>query len=257
LLSAGNLRAEKGACYLDLGDLLEWGAGLEMAVLPGRRIDAALERTLGALAEAFPNAVRLGATCLYRGNDGRRLAGLTTLARRVGVPTLALGDVLYHAPERRRLQDVLSCVREHVTLDNAGRLLEANAERHLKSPAEMARLFADVPGAVTQTLAVLERLAFSLDELSYEYPLESAGMSATPFDELVRLTWEGAANAIPTECRRRYGKASATSSGSSRSSATRRISSPSGTSSALPAARGFCARGAARRPIPPSASAWG
>jgi error-prone DNA polymerase len=119
LLSAGNLRAEKGACYLDLGDLLDWGAGLEMAVLPGRRIDAALERTLGALAEAFPNAVRLGATCLYRGNDGRRLAGLTTLARRVGVTTLALGDVLYpragtppaagRAQLRARARDARQC----------------------------------------------------------------------------------------------------------------------------------------------------
>jgi error-prone DNA polymerase len=117
--------------------------------------------------------VRLGVACLYCGDDARRLAECSWLARRFGIPMLALGDVLYHAPERRRLQDVLSCVREHATLDNAGRVLEANAERHMKSPAEMARLFRDHPGAVRETLAVFERLAFSLRELSqeYEYPL--------------------------------------------------------------------------------------
>ena len=80
------------------------------------------------------------------------------------------------------------------TLETAGRLLEANAERHMKSAAEMARLFAEYPQAITETLAVFERLAFSLEEIShdYEYPLESAGESATTFDELVRLTWLGA-----------------------------------------------------------------
>ncbi len=107
--------------------------------------------------------------------------------------------MLYHAPERRRLQDVLSCVREKKTLDSAGRLLEANAERHMKSAAEMARLFAEYPEAINETLSVLERLAFSLDEIGheYEYPLESAGESATPYDELVRLAWEGAAWRYP------------------------------------------------------------
>jgi error-prone DNA polymerase len=156
-----------------------------------------LESTLSTLAEAFPGHVRIGATCLYRGDDARRLAAITALAERHGIPVIALGDVLYHAPERRRLQDVLSCVREHRTLDDAGRLLEMNAERHMKSAAEMERLFRDVPGAVGETLRVLERLNFSLEELRYEYPLESAGDSATPFDELVRLTYAGAATRYP------------------------------------------------------------
>jgi error-prone DNA polymerase len=88
-------------------------------------------------------------------------------------------------------------VREHVTLDNAGRLLEGNAERHMKSAAEMERLFRNLPGAVAETLALFERLAFSLDELRYDYPLESAGESATPFDELARLTELGAAKRYP------------------------------------------------------------
>jgi len=213
LLTAGNLRAEKGQCHLDLTDLLEWGGGLEMAVLPsplpGRFRDgpppsrgkgsrsSVLVQTLATLADTFPGAVRLGATCRYDGNDARRLAELSALATAAGVPLIALGDVLYHVPERRRLQDVLACVREHKTLDAAGRLLQANAERHLKSAAEMARLFKAAPRAVAETLRVLERLAFSLDELAYDYPLESAGESATPFDELVRLSYAGAAARYP------------------------------------------------------------
>ncbi|HWT32048.1 MAG TPA: error-prone DNA polymerase, partial [Propylenella sp.] len=197
LLSAGNLRALKGECHLALADLLEWGNGLELAVLPGRRIDQAIEKTVAMLAETFPGSVRLGATCRYNGDDRRRLAELAAIASRFGTPLVALGDILYHAPERRCMQDVLSCVREHVTLENAGRLLEANAERHMKAAAEMARLFADMPDAVTETLRIFERLAFSLDELQYDYPLEPSGRSATPFDELVRLTWEGAAERYP------------------------------------------------------------
>jgi error-prone DNA polymerase len=198
LLTTGNLRTRKGECHLDLADLVEWGAGMEMAILPGDGADRiALERALSILADAFPGHVRLGATCRYQGDDKRRLAEIAALAARYSVPMVALGDVLYHAPERRRLQDVISCVREKRTLETAGKLLEMNAERHMKSAAEMARLFADYPQAITETLAVLERLTFSLDQLAYDYPLESAGESATPYDELVRLTWVGAAERYP------------------------------------------------------------
>ena len=199
LLTAGNLRALKGECHLDLADLLEWGEGSELAVLPGCRVTATVGATLGQLREAFPRHVRLGATVLYHGDDRRRLARLHRLAQMQDVPLVALGDVLYHAPERRPLQDVLTAIREHQPLDVIGRKLEANAERHLKSPAEMSRLFRDLPDAITESVRVFERLAFSLDELSaeYEYPVESAGQSATPFEELVRLTWAGAADRYP------------------------------------------------------------
>jgi error-prone DNA polymerase len=203
LLTTGNLRTKKGECHLDLADLLEWGEGMELAVLAGTHPlplrERVLEHTIEALTEAFPGHVRLGASCLFHGDERRRLAELASLATRYSVPMLALGDVLYHAPERRRLQDVLSCVREKKTLETAGRLLEANAERHLKSAYEMARLFGEYPRAISESLAVLERLHFSLEEIShdYEYPLESAGKSATPFDELVRLTWLGAAWRYP------------------------------------------------------------
>ena len=206
LLSRGNLRAEKGSCHLRLADLEEWGDGLEMALLPsitghGRFIAADLvERlppVLDRLRTRFRDTVRLGATCLYDGNDRRRLALLADIAADPGVPLLALGDTLYHTPDRRRLQDVLTAIREHVTLDRAGRLLDVNAERHMKGPAEMARLFTDYRQALRETVRLFSALAFSLDELRYEYPEEPTGESATPQEELARLAWQGAGERYP------------------------------------------------------------
>ncbi|SEQ91446.1 error-prone DNA polymerase, DnaE-like [Faunimonas pinastri] len=197
LLSAGNLRAEKGSCHLDLADLLEWGEGLLLGVLPGQAVDTRLAQTLGALRDAFPRRVWQGATMLYDGRDARRLAELDALGRRTATPLVALGDTLHHGPERRRLQDVLTAIRSHVTIEEAGRRLQINGERHLKSAAEMTRLFRAIPQAMTETLRVFDQLSFSLAELKYEYPEETAGESATPFDELVRLTKLGAAQRYP------------------------------------------------------------
>src|SRR5438045_9293899 len=108
---------------------------------------------------------------LYRGDDNRRLRKLAAIAENTGVPLIAVNDVLYHAPERRPLQDVITCIREHVTIDTAGRLLEANAERHLKPGHEMARLFRRAPETVDRTLRFLERWNVSLGALARtEYP---------------------------------------------------------------------------------------
>ncbi|MEZ5788615.1 MAG: OB-fold nucleic acid binding domain-containing protein [Xanthobacteraceae bacterium] len=134
---------------------------------------------------------------LYRGDDARRLARLAALAAESKTPLIAMGDVLYHAPERRALQDVVTCIREHLTLDNAGRRLQANAERHLKSPDEMARLFRAAPQAVAETLRFLDRCRFSLDELAYEYPDEIREGFATPQEALVAFAEEGARRRYP------------------------------------------------------------
>ena len=134
---------------------------------------------------------------LYRGDDRARLAKLADTARRAQVPLIAVNDVLYHAPERRPLQDVLTCIREHLTLADAGRRLTVNAERHLKPAAEMARLFRDCPEAVTETLRLSEQLTFSLDELRYEYPDETRAGFATPQEALAHFTYAGAAKRYP------------------------------------------------------------
>ena len=195
LLSLGKRRAEKGGCLLGLPDLLQFIEGLNLIVMPPARIDArALGLLLDRLKKAKPRrAIWLGAGMLYRGDDGRRMAKLAEVARDAFVPLIAVNDVLYHAPERRELQDVVTCIREYVTIDSAGKLLEANAERHLKAPQEMARLFRKYPDAIEQTVRFLGQCRFSLEELrGTEYPEETRQGFATPQEALVAFAEEGA-----------------------------------------------------------------
>jgi error-prone DNA polymerase len=199
LLSRGKLRAEKGDCILSLPDLLELIAGLNLIVLPPRRIDPdALGLLLGKLKKAARRSVWLGATLLYRGDDDRRLARLAEIADQAFVPLIAVNDVLYHHPDRRPLQDVVTCIREHLTIDAAGKRLEANAERHLKPPAEMARLFRQTPKAIGQTSHFFDRCGFSLDALrKTEYPEENRQAFATPQEALAALAEKGARRRFP------------------------------------------------------------
>ena len=126
-------------------------------------------------------------TMLYRGNDRARLSERAHLAAQARVPLIAVNDVLYHHPDRRELQDVLTCIRAHLIIDKAGRRLAANAERYLKPPAEMARLFHDATEAIEQTSALDAALTFSLDELRHEYPDERRSGFASPQEALVHL----------------------------------------------------------------------
>jgi error-prone DNA polymerase len=134
---------------------------------------------------------------LYRGRDKARLARLAMLARDAAIPLIAVNDVLYHHPDRRPLHDVLTCIREKLLIDNAGRRLVLNAERFLKPDDEIARLFRDHPEAVAETERLNEQLTFTLDELKYEYPDENVAGFATPQEALVYLTYEGARTRYP------------------------------------------------------------
>ena len=134
---------------------------------------------------------------LYRGDDVSRLNRLAALAERHEAPLVATNDVHYHTPARRPLQDVLTAIRERVTVAQAGYRLAANAERHLKSGAEMTRLFRGHEDAVARTLEIVRLCTFSLDELAYEYPEEPVPAGTTPQQHLEALTWEGAARCYP------------------------------------------------------------
>jgi error-prone DNA polymerase len=282
LLTVGKSRAEKGDCILFFDDLIEHGCGLNLIVMPPRRLDAGrLAALLGRLKTCFgevehsgaANSVRslsprastpapqtlarmgegwgegpfvdrltrpltpprhsaskmrvnalmdarrpsptrgegngarrlavwLAASMLYRGDDHRRLARLAALAGEAGVPLIAVNDVLYHAPERRPLQDVLTCIREYITIDAAGRRLEANAERHLKLARDMARLFRRAPEAIAETIRFFDRCRFSLEELrKTEYPDERRPPYATPQEALAALAEEGARRRYPNGMR--------------------------------------------------------
>ncbi|WP_375207731.1 error-prone DNA polymerase [Hyphococcus sp.] len=197
LLTRGKMRTAKGDCEIARADALELGEGQLFAVLPDDPFAPLIAEALNDFRSVFPGSVWLAGRRRFRDDDRRVLNQLASTARVARVPLLAVNDSLYHAPERRRLADIVHCIREHVTVFGAGRALEANAERHLKPPREMLRLFRDHPAAIEETLHVAERAQFSLDELRYEYPEETCGGSATPQQELERLAWEGAKMRYP------------------------------------------------------------
>ena len=197
LITEGRRRARKGECLIRFEDIAaldhEW-IGIVFPV-SGQPHD--LEAVLGSYRDVLGERLYLGAETGYGPDDARRLAGVAELSRRTGVPMAAANDVHYHVPERRFLQDVLTCIREHCTLETAGARLFANAERHLKAPKEMARLFAAYPQAVRNTVEIARRCTFRLDELRYEYPQEICPIGRTPTEYLAELAWEGARRRFP------------------------------------------------------------
>ncbi len=206
LLSLGNLRAEKGACELRFEDLLEHCEGLALIILPapviarGAKQHRLLDITTGLLRCARNNGFPLlwiGATMHRAGRDKRQLSELKALSARTGIPLIATNDALYASPEARPLHDILTCIREKTTLQKAGRLLSANAERHLKSPSEMARLFRDYPDALAETARLFDVINFDLSQLAYEYPHEPCPPGYTPQDWLAELVATRAAAQWP------------------------------------------------------------
>ena len=154
---------------------------------------------LSALARAAPGRTFLAGIHYHRGDEPRRLGLLAELGDRCGAPLVAVNDVSYHVPERRPLLDVLTCVREKCTLAEAGLRLAVNAERHLKTPAEMARLFKNFPDAIARTVAIANACNFSLKELKYEYPDEPVPEGKTAQAHLEDLTFAGARDRYPKD----------------------------------------------------------
>lgn len=202
LLTLGKRRAPKGKCFLDAADVLAAAEGLIFALVapPGPPDDGLARQARfwrDRLREVKAPAFYLAASHGYGGRDAARLDGLGELAAALAVPMLATNDVLMHGAQRRALADVLTCIREKTSIDKAGWRLAANAERHLKPAAEIARLFRRWPQALAHTLEIKQACAFSLDELRYEYPDEVAAPGESAQASLVRLTWEGAATRYP------------------------------------------------------------
>ncbi len=198
LLTEGNLRAEKGACHLYQADVFRHAAGMKWIVLPPTlldqhfQFDPAFEKALRAYRQVLGTDCYLAATRAYQGDDAKQLFRLAELSARVDVPLVATNDVHYHHPDRRQLQDVVTCVREKCTIYNAGFHLYQNAERHLKPIEEMTRLFRHYPDAIRRTQEIAEACMFSLDSLKYVYPEEITSGGRSPQEELTHLAWEGA-----------------------------------------------------------------
>ncbi len=196
LLSLGKKRGGKAKCILGWDDLVTYGEGQIATLVPDQPDDTCAHQ-LRRLKTAFGDRAYLALTLRRRPNDQLRLHELSNLATQTGVRTVVTNDVLFHEPGRRMLQDVVTCVRHGVTIDEAGYLRERHADRYLKPPAEMHRLFGRYPEALARTGEIAARCSFSMDELAYQYPEERADPSLTPQQTLEKLTWEGAAERYP------------------------------------------------------------
>ena len=150
---------------------------------------------LPALRDAFGREhLYLEAQRHFDAAEAHRGLAARAQAEALGLPIVATNDVRYATLERRRVHDVLTCARHGVTVDDIGRRLSPRAEHHLKSPAEMAALFRDLPAAVRATRAIAERCAFTLADLGYRFPTFPAPAGETEQGYLEALTWRGAAH---------------------------------------------------------------
>ncbi|HMV52746.1 MAG TPA: error-prone DNA polymerase [Rhodocyclaceae bacterium] len=198
LITFGRRNAVKGCYRLTRADLDAGGLDDCLALLVPCRAASrvqAPQAMADLLADANWLAVRFASRAwlaveLHRdADDAAWLAALQGVACATGLPILASGDVHMHVRTRRRLQDVLTATRLRTTLDEAGRELFRNGERHLRSRAVLAKLYPCE--LLDETLRVAERCRFSLDELRYEYPEELVPSGETPTSWLRRLTTKG------------------------------------------------------------------
>jgi error-prone DNA polymerase len=198
LLTEGNLRAEKGECHLYRADVYKYARDIKFLAVTPETLNTDFDfqpefvKALEEYKDALGDALYLDANFSYNGDDHKKLFRLSQIAARLSIPLVATNNVHYHVSERRELQDVLTCIREKCTIHNAGFKLHQNAERYLKSIAEVRRIFRQYPEAVYRTLEIADACRFSLDELRYLYPEEITSEGRTPMEELVRLVWKGA-----------------------------------------------------------------
>jgi len=198
LLSLGNIRAEKGSCHLYQHDVFEHSKGIKFIAIPPESLnnlfdfDESFRLQLKNYKQALGDNLFLAASRGYSGDDHKRLHRIDKLCSALGIPMVATNDVHYHHPQRRELQDVLTCTREKCTIHDAGFRLHQNAERHLKPVTEMVRLFRKYPEAIHNIATITNACNFSLDSLKYVYPEEITSEGRTPQQELVYLSWRGA-----------------------------------------------------------------
>ncbi len=197
LLTLGKRRTEKGQCSLTLQDFLDHNEGLLASISPTS--SDIPEKILHLLRDALgkDDRLSLATNCLHGPDDFSRLEQLNQLSKKFHIPLLATNNVHYHIAGRRLLQDILTCIRHICTIQEAGHRLFSNAERYLKSPGQMQRLFSDHPQAISRALELAGRCTFSLEELRYEYPHELVPAGKTALEHLTDLTWRGAAKRYP------------------------------------------------------------
>lgn len=196
LLSLGKGRGGKGKCMLDISDVDTYSEGL-IAILVPDEADDVCAGQLRKVATIFGDRAYVSLCLRRRPNDRLRLYNLSHLASRHRVRTVVTNDVLFHDPSRRQLQDVVTCIRNRTTIDSVGFDRERHADRFLKAPEEMHRLFPDYPEALARTREIVERCRFDLSELQYQYPDEAIVPGLDAQQSLTQFAWEGAAERYP------------------------------------------------------------
>ena len=197
LLSLGKARAPKGECLLYFTDVLAHAEGQIFIIVPPLVLDAAFTHWLHLAGAKLRGQIYLALVRRYAPDDLERLTALQNLAQAANIPTIAANDVLYHAASIRELQDVMRCIRHGCTIEQAGFLLESHGERHLKPPKEMARLFRKFPEALSRQQEILQRVNFTLDQISYDYPDEPVPLGLSADEHLANLVHDGAAWRYP------------------------------------------------------------
>ena len=208
LITTGRQRRPKGESCVTWAEICARADGL-IALWGGERSVLAREeearKIIAPVREAFGDRLYAMLSRHRRAEEVRQEARVRRHAERAGLPLVAATEVLYHRPERRDLQDVLTCIRRGVTLSGAGRLIRPNAEHDLKAPEAMAQLFADEPALLERTREVAARCSFTLSEIRYRYPAERLPDGKTSSAWLRELTLRGArerfAGAVPPAIR--------------------------------------------------------
>ncbi|GGE07864.1 error-prone DNA polymerase [Rhizobium anhuiense] len=179
LITLGKGRGGKNNCILHLDDVGLYAHGLIGILVPDLP-DETCAVQLRKMSEIFGNRAYVSLALRRRPNDQLRLHEISNLASKFKVRTVVTNDVLFHEPSRRQLQDVVTCIRNNTTIDEVGFERERHADRYLKPPEEMGRLFPRYPDALARTMEIVERCKFSLEELTYQYPEEAIvpGMTA-------------------------------------------------------------------------------
>ncbi|MDP7069857.1 MAG: error-prone DNA polymerase [Phycisphaerales bacterium] len=200
LLTLGRCRAGKGECELYLQDLIHHHVGLLAVVAAWEGGDVEAFCSLERLRSVFDDdRLSLAVHRHFGGEDDVRSAARVAMAARAEVPPVVTNNVQFHKPQRRRLHDVLACVRMHCTLDEAGTRLVPNSEQHLKSAGDMATLFADLPCAVSRSSEIADRVAsgFSLSHIRYAPPRDNCPRGDDEDAHLRTLTDRGLRHRYP------------------------------------------------------------
>mgnify|MGYP003444435574 CR=1 FL=1 len=214
LITRGRLRHEKGRCSVSYAEVCEHAPGLiglwggdrsALVARHGYRADVAQQ-----LREAFDDRLYAMLTRHRRAAEPAQEARLKERALALGLPLVATSEVLYHMASRRRLQDVLTCIRHGVSLSHAHTAIKPNAEHVLKSPRALEALFEDDIAALERSAEVAERCSFSLSEIRYRYPSEKLPDGTTSIEWLRTLTENGAqeryAGTLPAPVREQLNK---------------------------------------------------